>query len=201
MNVYAIDLSMRSTGVTWFNDKFFTGMRLVAEEFLKDEELFIHNVNEIIDFISKPDIIAIEGLSYNSISADKDKIAGQFWYLRIKLKEQFPDAKIIIVPVKEWRNPLFNKDENKILREAKKKYKTEKKKIKGLKGPERKEAMKFNKILEESADIKIATFNKLTDDVKKRIIDYVECNEYEKKAVYDLTDSFYLNSFINKIYC
>ena len=69
-----------------------------------------------------------------------------------------------------------------------------------MKGPERKETIEHNKLLEEACDIKIATYKKLPENVKVDINKYVEENEFDKKSIYDLTDSYFINSYINKIY-
>jgi len=203
--VFAIDLSMRSTGITYCKDKNLIDFTLIKEPDLKYEDLLIHNINKVIKFIGNHIendncVIVLEGLSYNSLSGERDVIDGQHWYLRCELKKSFPLAKIVIVSVKEWRSPLFTKDENKTLREAKKKLKTDKKKIKGLKGEERKTVSAFNKELENAADIKLATYNKLTDDVKEQFKTFINKNDYNFESIYDLTDSYFINRYISKIY-
>ncbi len=199
MDIFSIDLSMRSTGVVYTRNGTLIDFAIISNKDLKDEDLFIHNINEIFKMFNKcegPFTVALEGLSLRSLSGEKDKIYGQFWYLRCKLKELFPQATLKIVTVKEWRSPLFSKQENKDFSDAKKKYKKEKKKIKSLKGDARKEAILFNKNLEALADIKVLTLNKLPADIKQQFFDYINKNKFKTESIYDLTDSYFINKFL-----
>jgi len=201
MTVFGIDLSMRSTGISVIKDKQLIAFKVVKNNILKDESLFIHNVNEITEFIytyiSADSVFAIEGLSLNSLSGEKDKIYGQFWYLRCVLKLVFPDTPIRIIPVKEWRSPLFTKAENKILSEAKKTLKTDKVSIKGMKGDDRKITRKINQELKDAANIKLLTFNKLPETIKNEFNQYIAESNLPDESKYDLADSFFIASHIN----
>ena len=82
--ILAIDLSLRSTGVVILNDLgILEDFRIVANK-EKDEELVIKNSKDILEFVKGRWIehVAIEGLSFMSVSASKDLIAGNFWFLR-----------------------------------------------------------------------------------------------------------------------
>lgn len=180
-----IDLSLRSAGLC-FNNEF----KLIQITKLNDEELLIEISNQICSFIHKckPNEINIEGLSFNSISGSKDIIAGNFWYLRCRIHCEFPDIPINIIPVTQWRNPLFTKEERKQLKENVKILKENKISLKGLIGEERKEAQLKNKELELNASIKYNTFLKLPDDIKNIIN-----NITQDEGRWDLTDAYWIS--------
>lgn len=184
-DILGIDLSLRSTGLCYNNE-----FKLIQIEKLKNEELLIELIKQICYYINlwQPKQINLEGLSFNSISGSKDLIAGSFWFLRSEIKRQYPNIPLKILSVSEWRAPLFNKEENKTIREAKNFLKTNKKSIKNLKGIERKQVQEYNKILEDNANIKVYTFNKLPEDIKQKII-----NITEDKSRFDLTDAYFIS--------
>lgn len=197
---FAIDLSLRSTGISVFRSNEIIDFTICSNHILKDEELIIHNCNYIVDYIRnqclKPIIICIEGLSFGSLSGSKDMIAGQFWVLRCELKKAFPDTEINIISVKSWRCPLFNKEENKLLSDAKKTLKEEKQSLKGLKGIERKEVSSTNNILELNASIKEKTWEKLEPIYQHKIIQFLKENEIDLDSRYDICDSIFLGRYI-----
>jgi len=199
MELFSIDLSLRSSGTAYFKNGVLEDFCLICRD--EDaEELVIANTKDILEFISNKQLtgtplVVIEGLSFNSNSGAKDVIAGQFWYLRCELVKLYPNVKIVIVPVKSWRSPLFNKEENKILREAAKDYKANKLPVKGLKGEARKEAIANNQAYEIKASIKEATWKKLDPEKQKRILDYIEKNSYNQTSKYDITDSLLMGEF------
>lgn len=180
-----IDLSLRSAGLC-FNNEF----KLIQIAKLNDEELLIEIANQICSFIHncKPVEINIEGLSFNSISGSKDIIAGNFWYLRCRIHTEFPTIPINIIPVTQWRNPLFTKEERKMLKENTTFFNKNKISLTGLKGEERKEAQLKNKELEMNASIKYNTYLKLPDDIKDIIN-----NITQDAGRWDLTDAYWIS--------
>ncbi len=180
-----IDLSLRSAGLH-INNNF----KLIQISNLNDEDLLIKIADEICKFISEtnPTQINIEGLSFNSISGSKDIIAGNFWNLRCSLKKEFPLIPIKIIPVTQWRNPLFTKNDRKTLKENVILYKENKISLKGLKGIERKEAIIKNKELELNASIKYQTFLKLPLDIQTKINNITLDN-----GRWDLTDAYFIS--------
>lgn len=186
-DIMGIDLSLRSTGIS-FNEQF----ELIQIEKLNDEKLINEITQQICQIIKKynPSIINLEGLSFNSISGSKDIISGLFWNLRCRIHIEFPNILINIIPVTEWRSPLFSKEDNKALREGKKLLKSNKKSLKGLKGQERKEVQEFNHNLELKANIKQYTFDKLPEHIKQKII-----NITDGKGCYDLSDAYFISQY------
>ena len=88
-----IDISLRTTAcVAIKNDKTICGCSWVTSnpKEINDEDLLIYNsdkINYFIDMWSKYEKrLCIEGLSFNSVSSNKDLIAANFWYTRVKLK-------------------------------------------------------------------------------------------------------------------
>ena len=109
--IMGIDLAMRTSGVTLLSsDVQFRLIKCSSDQY-KDEDVMIYNWQKIKELILEfnPEHIVIEGLSYDSISGSKDIIAGNFWYIRTRIKIEFPDINVHIVSVKSWREPLFNK--------------------------------------------------------------------------------------------
>ncbi|NCP97723.1 hypothetical protein GW796_05715 [archaeon] len=199
MKIIAIDLSLRSTGISYVVKNTLIDFSVIKNKTAKDEDLILDNCNKIINWIKEknenPDFIRIEGLSFNSISGAKDIITGQFWYLRCKIVQEFPNSKLEIIPVLTWRNPLFNKYERKELAEAKKRLKLLKKSSQGEKGNNRKEILLFNKNLELDASIKEKTWLKLNKEIQNKIIDYITYNKYNIETKYDITDSIFIGLF------
>jgi hypothetical protein len=195
MQVVAIDLSIRSTGLHFTNGEI-NIFRLItpSPNEYKDEDVLPYVAFEIVRFIcdmrdkyGAPDEIHLEGLSYNSVSGSKDFIAGNFWYTRVALKDNFPNIPVKIIAVTEWREPYFNTEERRVMREATKKLKEFKVSVKGLKGEERTNAILFNEKLIEASSIKYQTYLKLPEIIKLQID-----NMHVKDGKYDLTDAYFL---------
>ena len=197
MKVVGIDLSMRSTGIVELTDGKLTRFDIFdPPPTIKDEALFIKNANSVADFIenSTPDLIVMEGFSFGALSGEKDKIAGNFWAVRVELfkRSLIPTIPVKVIPVTTWRSPLFNKAERDALRDATKQLKADKVPTKGLKGEERKAAMLANKTLEQAASIKEATLRKLPEDVRGLFQQYLLMTDRSKEQVYDLTDAYFI---------
>ena len=195
MRILGIDLSLRSSGLCLLEDKNLFDYKLIqsSSKDLNEEALLIHNINEICSFISfcKPDMLTLEDLSYDSPSGEKDLIAGQNWYLRIKIKQDFPTIPLKVFKVMEWRSPLFSKVENKELGLTKKELLSLKEKA-GYKEMTRKDKLQFSKDnidLILSTNIKFRTFCKLPENIQ---------NEFSKYSMssgrWDLTDAYFIAS-------
>lgn len=201
MNIVSIDLSLRSTALVFLNQTDYT-YELVKSDSkkLNDEKLLQYNWNCINSFIAKhkPDIIAIEGLSFNSVSSSKDLIAGNFWFIRTMIDIHYPDIKLIIVPVLTWRNPLFNKEERKELKDNTKKLKDIKKLIKDCKDKADKQKLTLdNEELILKSNIKYLTWEKLPIKIREEFNDVGFT-----KGCFDLTDAYFIAKHIqsgNKI--
>jgi hypothetical protein len=169
--IASIDLSLRSTGVCimdWagklIDAKLFTPS---AKEW-NDEELLMHIAESITEFLKKFSVsaIAIEGLSFNSFSSEKDKINGNFWHLRCALKEAFPEVPIGIIPVNSWRNHLLSKEEQREIKKS---------------------AIKDA--------IKKACVLRLPKEVEEAFSHNINANKHPSKCIYDLTDAYFLGKF------
>jgi hypothetical protein len=192
-----IDLSLRSTGLVYMGKNGEVKYKLVMSDSknLNDEELLIYNAHEIYKFIKKcnPSKIALEGLSFNSVSSSKDIIAGNFWYLRAELCKLCPDIEVEIVPVLTWRSKLFNKEERTLLKENNTKVKELKKVLMTLPKEEKTKAVLENEQLILNSDIKYVTWAKLPEPYK---------SEFHKigirKGCYDLSDAYHICNHIFK---
>lgn len=189
MKILGIDLSMRSTGM--YCDGIFRLIQYTTKQY-NDELLFHHNALAVLKFIeeTKPDIINIEELSYNSISSEKDKICGNYWMVRTQIKLHYPSIPVYAVPVTSWRNPLFDSDERKTLTENKKKLKEIKTILKTLPKKEKSEMVLENEELIMNCDIKYLTYLKLPINIKKQI-DGITSN----KSKFDCCDAYYISQF------
>jgi hypothetical protein len=184
----AIDLSLRSTGVSIIiGDKVFFKLILTSKDKMSDEETLLYIWEEIWSFIEthKPTHIAIEDLSYDSISSSKDFIAGNFWFVRTHLHKFFPTIPVDIISVAEWRNPMFNKEERKTLTENKKALKALKVVLKALPKAEKSTMVLENEQLILDCDIKHLTYNKHPEHIKA-IIESAVTN----KSRFDLSDAY-----------
>lgn len=187
MRIIGIDLSMRSTGLTYKNEDEleFDSINPSAKTY-NDEALLSYNAKMVCNFIDKyvPDVIVLEGLSHNSISSSKDLIAGNFWHVRIAIKERYLLVPLYIVPVKSWREPLFSKEERKIIAQCTKELKELKKLMKGCNKAERNDLTLQNESIILGSDIKYQTYLKLPEEIRERLKD--------NSAKYDITDSYFI---------
>lgn len=162
-----IDLSMRSTGVVILDD----GGHLIDYTLVSypddDESLLLKNTARIITFIQKYENnlngIALEGLAFLAKSAQKDIIAGNFWYLRCNLLLTFPELHVKIVPVTTWRKYIIDKERAKELRKTKEKDWAKKECV-----------------------------SKLPNDIRIIFEKYLKDNKFKKESLYDLTDSYFI---------
>lgn len=193
MNIIGIDLSLRSTGICVLSNSSLYFKLIQPNEQIKNEELLQTIWSELYSFIKQFDKpkINLEGLSLDSVSSSKDIIAGNFWYVRTQLS--ILNYSFQIVPVTEWRNPLFSKQDRKQHNADKKKLKEYKSSVKHLNRKELIEMNKLNKHLFLEADIKELTYRKLPDNVRLHIETITN-----DKSKYDLCDSYFISSFMKK---
>ena len=203
-NVIAVDLSLRSTGITYFRNGKLTKYTIIDfKPPCNDEALFIANSEAIAGFVEECsrtgiDILAFERFSFGASSGEKDAIFGNYWAVRIELFRRgislsFP---ITDISVNTWRSPLFNKAERTELKEAALRYKAEKVATKGLKGQERKEALAKNKDLATASCIKTATVKKLPDDIRAEFEEFIRKTGRGDTQIFDLTDSYFLGVYM-----
>lgn len=174
--IISIDLSLRSTGAVAIDDeKNLIDFALVKScnkpckyaEVFNGEELISYNTKRIMEFIEKKsmnsiDAILIEGLSFGSLSGSKDILAGNFWYLRVRLKERFPGVPIHIIPVQTWRNKILSKQDREI--------------AKGLYGKKWAKQAVVEKLPKRK--------------VKERFLEHIKAHGYCKDSLFDLADAY-----------
>jgi hypothetical protein len=131
-------------------------------------------------------------LSFNSKSGERDIIDGLHWYVRIRIKQQFPNIPVRIVAVKEWRDPLFTKANRKQLKDDKKTLE-DCKLSSGYKSMSRTEKLQFAKDYAElilNCSIKYLTFKTLPENTQQ---------EFSKISIsngrFDLSDSLCISKF------
>jgi hypothetical protein len=185
--ILAIDLSLRSAGVVLLNeDGVVDDFMIVANKELQDEALIKKNCLNILDFCRGRNInkILIEGLSFASISSSKDIIAGNFWTLRVLLKDLF-NYEFNIVPVTRWRKQVISKERVKELEAElgeivikKNKKGKEVKRIKMPGGWQKKECVRC-----------------LPIGVKEMFDKYIKEKKLKKDSIFDLTDAYFLGMY------
>lgn len=189
MKTLGIDLSLNSTGI------FCEGIHeLITPTKTSSEQRLIDISNSICSFVEQhnPDVIGLEGLSYNSISASKDELAANFWMLRCELHKQFPNIPVKIIQVTEWRDPLFTKVERKQWTADKKQVKELKIQLKLI--SDKKEKSKIlleNEQLILNSNIKYLTWCKLPLEYQTKFKEYGFNN-----GCFDLVDAFYISEHL-----
>ena len=199
-NIFSIDLSLRSTGIVFSNGETlkYDLIKTKADE-LNGEELLDFTAKYIINFIHnycpQPDLIVIEGLSFNSVSSSKDIIAGNFWHTRVALKKEFPTVPLEIVEVLSWRSPLFVKQERDLLNVNKKLVAILKEEMKLLSKAEKKVVALENEQLILDSNIKYLTYMKVPEPYRS------EFNKFGfNSGCFDLADSYFINQFARSNY-
>ena len=171
----SIDPSKRSTGLHIFNTDTLKPVLCAIIDTRKieyDEDIMIDIINHIFKYtnsiIGKEKNIdfAIEGLSFNALSGERDFIDGLHWFIRVMIRMNFPKSNIGIIPVMSWRNKLSTKKERK---EAKEKWK--------------KNALKEMMV------------EKLEFDMKEKFLSIIKSNCYKKESIYDLSDSYWIGIY------
>lgn len=186
-----IDLSLRSTGLCHIDDKGKATFALVCNK-EDDAELLVKNADDILAFLKdkKFDAINIEGLSFASASSSKDILWGNFWYLKVRLWQVYPDIPIKIVAVLSWRSPLFNKAERDAIKAADKEVKALKVEMKGMKKQEKAAFLLEHEATILAASTKYQTFLKCPEAIKKQILAVTT-----KDGKFDLTDAYFIASY------
>lgn len=186
--IISIDASLRSTGICAIDEnKNLLNFGLIKSKpnegktkkekanglpILNDEDLIIHNTSEVIEFIEQCaafeaiDAIVIEGLSFNSLSGNRDLIDGNFWGIRVAIKKKYPTIPVEIVSVQSWRNAILNKADRKKAKEL------------------------YGKLWQKKGVV-----DKLPENVKSKFMDYLKFKSFENTGLYDLADSFMLGNY------
>lgn len=165
-----IDQSKRSTAVVAIDKKGnLKDFVVIAVKEYDQEALIAEQWSKLNLFLCPPrpiHAIAIEGLSFNSVGAGKDLLAGLFWYIRTRLYLEYGNVPVGIIPVLSWRCKVLNKEEQKSIR-----------------------ALKLKD------GLKKAVVAKLPFEVKARFEEYIRVNGFKKEAIYDLADAYHLSVY------
>lgn len=175
--VTALDLSLRSAGVVRLG----AGGRMqncmviaINKNEADDEHLLLAIESRVLEFArvagSSNDRFVIEGLAFMGTSGRRDLIDGNWWNLKKELRQAYPHALIDVVPVTKWRASVLSKEEQ---REAKAASKTE--------------------------GLKRACVAKLPGDVHGAFTRYLADNGHPQKAIYDLTDAYWLARYTHNL--
>lgn len=174
----SMDMSMRSSGLVALTpSNIITHLEVIQtskDDFPDTEDLILHITDSVLNFIDETfcESFVIEGLSFAAKSAQKDILAGIYWAIRVIIWKHFPNILIGSVPVTSWRSKVLNKEDRKY---AKENYSP------------------------KTEAIKIATVKKLPAEIHKYFIDYIEGMHLPKKAIYDLTDAYFLGLYRNSL--
>jgi hypothetical protein len=190
-----IDLSLRSTGIAIATQNY-TFKLVKVPSTLTEEGLLIESCGSIMSVLKEFKVthVNLEGLSHGSKSSSKDVIAGNFWILRCAMHEA--GIEVNILPVSMWRAPLFNSEERKEMRRNTSLYRELKKIIKLTKTRVRKmELVKENIGVIEASSIKIQTFLKCPEGIKKAILAVTG-----DAGRFDLSDAYFLSECNKKLF-
>lgn len=179
--ILGIDQSKRSTAITALdmqgNLKDFLLINPPKE--LDKEDLLLYQWEEIRHFIERQKYYngfqpivgaALEGLSFGSVGAAKDLLAGLQWYVRARFVVEYPEIPLGVIPVASWRSKILSKTEQ---ASYKKQYKKD--------------------------GLKVGVIEKLPKEVLEKFEDYVKGHEDRirevkgsqwKDSLYDLGDSW-----------
>lgn len=188
-----IDLALRKTGIVILDkDGSLNFFSIVFSDpkTVNDEDLLLHNKTKIWSAMPhryrKADV-ALEGLSYNSVSADHDLISANHWITRMTLKE-FSNLTVNIFPPKAWQKSIVTKEflltlapDYPIVR-AKKGLKLTKEQV----SANSKSKLAIRKASKEKI------LNSIPKDIVAKFEAYVATNKLSKDAIYDLTDAYCL---------
>ena len=172
----ALDMSMRSSGLVVLDDKnnmvHFEIIKTTPSQFKFEEDMILYIIGKVIYNIDvhKVQNFVIEGLSIMGKSAKRDLIDGLHWSIRTSVREYFPDILIGCIPVTQWRNSFFTKEQFKDSKEkCGKNY------------------------------LKDIVFNNLPEDVKRQFLLYVEAEGMKIESVYDLADAYHIGIYRNNL--
>lgn len=169
-----IDLSLRNTGlVTLDKDGNLKDFAIVSNK-ENEEALIDNNVKDIMSYLinSNTTHIAIEGLSFMSVSSSRDIISGNYWHLRCSIYSLNKNCStnkffLEVVPVSRWRKFVISKERAKELKAT------------GEKKWQKKEVVR-----------------KLPLNIKEQFDLYIKGNKLKKDSIYDLTDAFWLSNYL-----
>lgn len=191
--IVGIDLALRKTGIVHLNpDGTLFRFSVVSSDPKKinGEDLLVHNRKAIKAALPSSKAanirVALEGLSFNSVSSDHDLISANHWITRLTLKDD--NAAVHIFPPKSWQKTIVTKE---IMAEWLKDYPV----IRAKKGKKlTKEEVSANSksklaIRKLSKQLILETVPK---GVLKKFEAYVLKEGLAKDAIYDLTDAYCL---------
>lgn len=183
-----IDLSLRSTGIAIATPGIHTFRLIKVLSKYTEEELLLKSCRRIMSVLKEFEVtqVNLEGLSFGSVSSSKDIIAGNFWLLRCAMREE--NIEVNILPVAMWRSPLFTAADRHNLKHYTVLYNELKAQMKGVKSRDEKLRMiEENLEIIEGSSIKMQTFLKCPEDVKRAILDTAD-----DSGKFDLSDAYFL---------
>jgi len=157
--IIGIDQSMKSTAVVALNLKGeMVDFGLIIPPSSLNKEETIHYIWEPLYFTIGKNYgvikgIAIEGLAFSAFGNTKDLLYGIQWYVRTRLKVEFPEILVGVINVQTWRSCILTREEQRL-------YKT-----------------KYGKI-----GLKIGVVEKLPNEIKMQFDKYLELNKDEINA-------------------
>jgi len=118
--IVGVDQSKRSTGVVVLdNNGNMVGFKLITPPIEIDNEILIDyqwaKIRELFESVGSNHIdgVALEGAAFHALGKANDLLWGIQWYVRTRLKVEYPDISIGIINVATWRSTLLTKIEQK----------------------------------------------------------------------------------------
>lgn len=135
------------------------GVELLVYQWAK-LDTFVYNYHKYLEGI------ALEGLSFNSVSSDKDLLSGLFWHLRTMLFVEYPSIPVGVCPVLAWRSKVLSKEERKAL-----------------------------SLVKVKDGLKKAVVGKLPFGVRVKFEEYIRERGLKKESIWDLADAFFIAQY------
>ena len=201
--IVGIDLSLRKTGIVCLNNGGdLIGFRLnICPIEYKNEDILIYNQNNIIYFLNdygitnnSKNIVAIEGLSFNSPSSVADLISANWWILRSNLKSKYPNINTSVVTSSSWKSKIFTSEE---IQSINKEFPIIRAK-RGIKLTA--DEKKINNKTKANMKIKVKNLitSKVPANIKAEFDNYIKDNKYPKDSIFDLCDAYHIAQYFIK---
>lgn len=201
--IVGIDLSLRKTGIVCLNGKGnLIGFNLnICPVEYKNEDILIYNQSNIVQFLDNygisndaKNIIAVEGLSFNSPSSAADLISANWWILKFNLKTKYSNIDTKIITSSSWKSKVFTTEE---VQSINKEFPIIRAK-KGIKltSDEKKENNKTKAKMK--VKVKNLIVSKIPTNIRTDFDNYIKENKYPKDSLFDLSDAYWIARYFVK---
>lgn len=199
--VVGIDLALRNTGIVMLTDdgtlhEFY--LLTSDPKIYNNEDLLIYNRDRLIPILDLQTLkkgskikVALEGLSFNSLSASIDLIDANHWLTRLIIKGN-KCLDLTVLPVKSWQKSIITKD---VLKEFTEKFPTVRAK-KGKKLTKEETSANTKAKAQRRKETKQLILNAVPAEINKEFEKYILTNKLQKDTILDLADAYHIAKYI-----